>query len=241
MNVMNKLKLTALLAIAPLVVNASGSHKHDHSHDHEPKHGFKTQEEKVSYCIGQFIGERFAKDDFKMNMEVFIKSLKDAAAGKPSMMSKQEMQQVMMLHSQEQRKKMEEKSKLQEKKGKDYLKMNKLKPGVKTTASGLQYKVIRDGKGAKPKATDRVKTHYTGKLIDGTVFDSSVDRGEPTTFGLNQVIKGWTEALQLMSIGSKWELTIPSELAYGANPRPGGPIGPNETLIFEIELIEIVK
>jgi len=123
--------------------------------------------------------------------------------------------------------------------GAAFLKANVKKPGVKTTPSGLQYKVITLGKGKKPKATDKVKVHYKGTLIDGKVFDSSYDRGEPISFGLDGVIKGWTEGLQLMPTGSKFEFVIPSELAYGESPRPGGPIGPNAVLVFEVELLGI--
>ena len=108
-------------------------------------------------------------------------------------------------------------------------------------ASGLQYKVITEGTGEQPGLTDRVTTHYHGMLTDGQVFDSSIDRGQPATFGVNQVIAGWTEALQLMKVGDKWKLFIPTELAYGPNPRPGGLIGPNMALIFDIELIAIEK
>ncbi len=122
-----------------------------------------------------------------------------------------------------------------------FLEENKAKEGVKTTASGLQYLVIKEGKGEKPTATSKVKVHYHGTLIDGTVFDSSVDRGEPAEFGVNGVIKGWTEVLQLMTVGSKYKVTVPQELAYGAFPRQGGPIKPFSTLVFDVELLEIVK
>ena len=124
--------------------------------------------------------------------------------------------------------------------GQKFLAKNKDEEGVIETASGLQYKVLKDASGPKPAETDRVKVHYVGSLLDGTVFESSVDNGDPVTFGLNQVIKGWTEGVQLMSVGAKYRFFIPSEMAYGASPRPGGPIGPNMVLIFDIDLLEIL-
>ncbi len=123
------------------------------------------------------------------------------------------------------------------KKGTEFLAQNKTKPGIIVTESGLQYKILKEGKGAKPGLTDKVKCHYKGTLIDGKQFDSSYDKGEPSTFSVNGVIKGWTEALQLMPVGSKWKLYIPANLAYGTRGNPS--IGPNETLIFEIELLDI--
>ncbi|WP_117883590.1 FKBP-type peptidyl-prolyl cis-trans isomerase [Aureibaculum luteum] len=125
--------------------------------------------------------------------------------------------------------------------GEKFLAENKTKEGVKTTASGLQYIVLKEGTGEKPGATSKVKVHYHGTSIDGTVFDSSVDKGVPAEFGVNQVIKGWTEGLQLMPVGSKFKFFIPQELAYGAFPRPNGPIKPFSTLIFEVEMLEIIK
>lgn len=123
--------------------------------------------------------------------------------------------------------------------GNEFLAKNKMREGVVETASGLQYEVLNSGEGAKPLASDKVKVHYHGTLIDGTVFDSSVERGSPATFGVTQVIKGWVEALQMMPVGSKWKLFIPADLAYG--PRGQGKIGPNSTLIFDVELLEIVQ
>jgi len=125
------------------------------------------------------------------------------------------------------------------KEGEKFLAENKTKPGVKTTATGLQYVVLKQGKGDAPKVSSRVKVHYHGTLTDGTVFDSSVDRGEPTEFGVGQVIKGWTEGLQLMNPGAKYKFFIPQDLGYGATPRPGGKIKPFATLIFEVELLEV--
>ena len=126
-------------------------------------------------------------------------------------------------------------------KGEKFLDANKSKEGVVTTESGLQYRIINEGEGKKPLATDKVKVHYRGTTIDGEEFDSSFKRNQPATFAANRVIKGWTEALQLMPVGSKWELFIPADLAYGPRGAGGGGIGPNETLIFEVELLEIVK
>lgn len=123
--------------------------------------------------------------------------------------------------------------------GEKFLENNKSNKDIQTTESGLQYEIIKSGNGKKPSKTDTVSVHYHGTLIDGTVFDSSVERGTPASFGVHQVIPGWTEALQLMDIGSKYRLFIPQELAYGANPHPGGPIQPFSALIFEVELLEI--
>ena len=125
--------------------------------------------------------------------------------------------------------------------GNKFLAEKSREKGVVTLPSGLRYKVLTPGIGAKPLATNTIKAHYHGTLIDGTVFDSSVENGEPVVFGVGQVIPGWTEALQLMPVGSKWKVYLPSEIAYGANPRPGGPIKANMALIFEVELLEIVK
>lgn len=125
--------------------------------------------------------------------------------------------------------------------GEKFLELNKDVEGVVETESGLQYLVLKQGSGEKPSATSKVKVHYHGTLIDGTVFDSSVDRGEPSSFGVNQVIKGWTEGLQLMSVGSKYKFFIPQDIAYGAFPRQGGPIKPFAALVFEVELLEITK
>ena len=129
------------------------------------------------------------------------------------------------------------------KSGAAFLAANKDKPGVITTKSGLQYKILKEGTGALPKSTDEVTVNYEGRLIDaaGTVFDASAKHGGPSKLHVDEVIKGWTEALQLMKVGSKWQLYIPSDLAYGPNPRPGGPIGPNAVLVFDVELLDITK
>ena len=196
----------------------------------KPTHGFTTENQKLGYAIGQDIGRNVAMYKDLIDIDVFFASIKDAFADKDSKMTPAEMSAVFM----ELPKRMAEENK---KKGEAFLAENKKKEGVKTTESGLQYEVVKAAEGAKPKASDSVTVHYTGTLIDGTVFDSSVERGTPTTFPLNGVTPGWTEGLQLMNVGSKFRFAIPSNLAYGER----GPqkIGPNSTLIFDVELISI--
>jgi FKBP-type peptidyl-prolyl cis-trans isomerase FklB len=194
------------------------------------------EKDSLSYTIGLNLGESFSQSDIKdINYEMLIKGMKDQmdTSGTPMIELKDAeayIQSVMM-------KRQEAKSEVDKKAGVEFLAANKSKEGVQTTASGLQYKVISEGTGPKPKATDMVTVHYHGTLVDGTVFDSSVDRGEPATFGLNQVIPGWTEGLQLMNMGGKYQFYIPQELGYGA--RGQGKIKPYSTLIFDVELINI--
>lgn len=204
--------------------------------------GFKTEMDKVSHIIGHNIGKNLEEID-DLNMDVLIQAIKDGKSGKKVLISPQEGQMIMMSFQQKMQQKMMAKEAAKGQKniedGKAYLAANAKKEGVKVTASGLQYKVLKSGTGETPKSTDSVEAHYHGTLIDGTKFDSSYDRGAPATFSVTGVIKGWTEALQMMKVGDVWELTIPSELAYGANPRPGGPIGPHAVLVFKVELISI--
>lgn len=202
----------------------------------------KTEEERLSYSLGLIMGQRLKQDVQNLNVDIMAQAIKDLYAGKEPQMSEAEVGQIMQAFQQ---KKMQEQQEAQAKiasdnlkKGEDFLADNGKKSGVKTTDSGLQYQVLTAGKGDKPLATDQVKVHYEGKLISGQVFDSSYKRGEPVTFTLNQVIPGWQEGLQLMSVGSKWKLFIPAGLAYGPGGA-GGAIGPNETLIFEVELLDI--
>jgi FKBP-type peptidyl-prolyl cis-trans isomerase len=194
---------------------------------------------KFSYVIGQQIGKQMKSENLDIDTNVLAASINDVMAGKESRLSMAEMQGAMQKAQQAQSAKEEGAGKENKEKGDKFLADNKGKPGVKTTASGLQYQVISEGKGKSPKATDVVKVHYTGTLLDGTKFDSSVDRGQPAEFPLNGVIPGWTEGLQLMKVGGKTKFFIPSALAYGPSGRPGIP--PNSTLIFDVELLEIVK
>ncbi len=203
----------------------------------------KDTKQRVSYSIGADIGANFKRQGIEVDPKALAAGITDSLTGKTAL-TEAEMKETMMNFRKEFMAKMEAKQKVDGEKnvqeGEAFLAANAKKAGVKTTASGLQYKVIKSGKGESPQATDKVKVHYHGTLIDGTVFDSSVDRGEPVTFGVNQVIPGWTEALQLMKVGDKWQLFIPAKLAYGERGA-GGKIGPNATLIFDVELLAIEK
>jgi len=197
-----------------------------------------SSEDSVSYAIGMDIAENIKNQGFdKLNIEIMSKAMSDIYEGKATSIEKEKSQNLIQTYFMSlMAKKGEEKTK----KAKEFLDNNKKREGVTTLPSGLQYEVIKKGTGESPKLTDEVTTHYTGTLLDGKVFDSSVQRGEPATFPVNGVIPGWTEALQLMKVGDKWKLYIPSELAYGERGA-GQVIGPNETLIFEIELLSINK
>jgi len=208
------------------------------------KEELKTQKDKVSYVIGLDMGNSLKKNMVDVDIEILEKGIKDALSGAKPLMTEQEMKQTIMAlqkdlqaKQQEQVKVLAEKNK---KEGEAFLAENKKKQGVITMPSGLQYKILTDGKGKSPKATDAVTVNYKGTLIDGTEFDSSYKRGQPATFTVNGVIPGWTEALQLMREGSKWKLFVPSNLAYGERGA-GGPIGPNAVLIFEVELLSVKK
>ena len=192
---------------------------------------------KASYVIGVNIGKGMKQQNVEVDTDMVLKGLRDGIAGNAAL-TDQEMQEAMMSLQKDLQAKAAELGVKSKKEGEDFLAANKSKEGIKSTASGLQYKVIREGKGPKPKATDVVKVHYRGTLLDGTEFDSSYKRGEPVEFPLDQVIKGWTEGLQLMTVGSKYQLYIPANLAYGEPGNRGIP--PNSTLQFEVELLEIV-
>ncbi len=199
----------------------------------------------LSYALGLSMGNNFRASGIeKINVSDFADGVAAVFDGAQPKMSyddaKAEIQQFFTELEAKQQKAAAAMSEINEKTGREFLEENGKRAEVKTTASGLQYEVIKEGDGAKPVASDQVVVHYTGKLIDGTVFDSSEERGVPATFGVTQVIPGWVEALQLMSVGSTWRLFIPSALAYGPQGA-GGVIGPNQTLIFDVSLLEIVK
>ncbi len=203
-----------------------------------------SEKDKASYTIGIQMGMQLSQQKDDIDMDKVIAGFKDAFTGKQPQLTMDEMRQVMTNFQQNIQARHQAKMKAladkNAKEGAEFLAANKKKKGVKTLASGLQYKVLKSGKGPSPTASDTVVTHYRGNLIDGKVFDSSYKRGQPATFPVSGVIKGWTEALQKMKVGDKWQLFIPSELAYGANGA-GQMIGPNAVLIFEIELLEIKK
>ena len=191
---------------------------------------------RLSYAIGMSMASNLMQSGLKnIDRESFAKAVADAFDNNPEM-SPQEVNQLIQAYFSKVQEEMFEKNL---KEGRDFLEKNGKRPEVVSLPSGLQYEVIKQGTGAKPKATDKVKVHYHGTLLNGTVFDSSVERNQPATFGVNQVIRGWVEGLQLMCVGSKWKLYIPSDLAYGAQGA-GGSIGPNSTLIFEVELLDIL-
>jgi FKBP-type peptidyl-prolyl cis-trans isomerase len=194
-----------------------------------------TKEQKFSYALGINIGMNMKQDIQQLDYESFVKGLKDAYAG-TNQFTDQQMQEIFAQLQEDIQAQKKSGVAVEIEKGAKFLAENKKNPEVKETASGLQYMVLQEGKGEHPTATSKVTVHYTGKLLDGTVFDSSVDRGEPITFGLNQVIRGWTEGLQLMTPGSKYRLFIPYNLAYGENGA-GAMIPGGATLIFDVELI----
>jgi FKBP-type peptidyl-prolyl cis-trans isomerase FklB len=204
----------------------------------------ETQKDKLSYSIGLNVGHNLGRDSIAINPDAFIRGVLDAGLDSAArLMTDAQVQETIMAYQAEQRTKLEEGAKVagdkNRKEGEAFLEMNKKQPGVVTLPSGLQYKVLVEGKGKRPKLSSTVTTQYSGKLLDGSEFDSSYKRGEAATFPCSGVIKGWTEALQLMKEGSKWELYIPSDLAYGPAGFGGGTIPPNATLIFQLELLSV--
>ena len=222
--------LASVLAVSPLL-------------GQEKSPELKTDIDKVSYSIGLQVGFNFVKQNdalkkqnIQINTDVMVAGVKDAIAGKPQL-NPDQVRQVLSGFEKDMAQKVEARAQKNKAEGEKFLAENKKKEGVKTTASGLQYKVIKEGNGAQPKDTDTVTVNYRGTLIDGTEFDSSYKRGQPATFPLKGVIKGWTEGLQLMKVGSKYQLFVPPNLAYGER-QMGPDIGPDSTLVFEVELLD---
>ena len=202
-----------------------------------------TTKQKASYAIGMNWGTGLHRQNIDVDTAALLQGMKDALAGGKTLLTEDEARSAFMQLQSEMQAKLQAKQAAEgeanKKEGDAFLAANKTKEGVVTLPSGLQYKILTPGTGPKPTATDSVVCNYKGTLINGTEFDSSYKRGEPATFPVTGVIKGWTEALQLMPVGSKWQLFIPPDLAYGPRGTPGGPIGPNSTLIFEVELMSI--
>lgn len=232
---MNKLLLVSSISAAFVLAACDGPKP--------PPKKLESEDAKAAYSIGYMTAKSMSAQVPNLDAKSYNKGFQDAYAKKDPSIKEEDMKTILMAYEQKIRKEMEEKQKKAAadavSKGAAYLAENAKKPNVKTTASGLQYEVIKEGTGAKPTATSTVKVHYEGKLVDGTVFDSSIKRGEPVSFPLNQVIPGWTEGVQLMSVGSKYRFVIPANIAYGE--QGGGPIPPNSVLTFEVELLEIVQ
>ncbi|MCF7220252.1 FKBP-type peptidyl-prolyl cis-trans isomerase [Marilutibacter chinensis] len=205
--------------------------------------GLEGDKAQASYMIGMEIGKSLEPMKDEIDTEVLFKAVRDSLDGKPPLLSEEQVQQVASRFGEHMAKKMEAEREAEAKKnaeaGRQFLALNGKKEGVKTTGSGLQYEVISEGSGPKPKAEDVVRVHYKGTLLDGSTFDDSTARGEPAVFPLGQVVPGWREGLTLMPVGSKYRFWIPGELGYGEMGTPGGPIGPNATLVFEVELLGI--
>jgi FKBP-type peptidyl-prolyl cis-trans isomerase len=237
-----------LLFLAALVGFAAGQAQEKPEALAAPE--LKTLEDQAAYAIGLDIGKSIIADGAELNPDLIARGLTDAMKKSKPLLTDAKIKEVMTAYSKAMQTKAEAKAKsLGEKNMKDgaaFLAANKEKKGVKTTESGLQYEVLKAGTGASPKKTDVVRVHYHGTLIDGKVFDSTTqatggEKKEPAEFPVNRVIAGWTEALQLMKVGDKWRLVIPSKLAYAERGTPGGPIPPNAVLVFEVELLEIVE
>ena len=236
MKTVKTLLCTSLVAALLMMTGCNNTAKSVNITDKSP------ELEQVGYSLGYLIGSNNKNDIPDLNIEAFEHGIRDAYSGdeKKRALTQEQMEKVLMEYQKKREaeitKEVEAKAKANKEAGEKFLAENEKKEGVQKTASGLQYKVITEGTGAKPKATDTVTVHYEGKLIDGKVFDSSYERGEPVSFRLNEVIKGWTEGVQLMNTGSKYELYIPSDLAYGETGNPN--IEPNSVLIFTVELLD---
>jgi FKBP-type peptidyl-prolyl cis-trans isomerase FklB len=238
-NVLALVALCAALVSVPAYAQKSSSKKST-----AKATTFKSGVDSISYSIGAAVGHNLKQMGLELNVDLVARALGDVLGNKTMALTDEQMGAVMKALQEELAQK--QMSHLQEAAGENkrageaFLAQNRTREGVVTLPSGLQYEIIASRAGGpKPKTTDKVTTHYKGTLLDGTTFDSSYDRGEPASFQLDQVIRGWTEALQLMSVGDKWRLFIPSELAYGETGAQGSPIGPNSTLVFEVELLKI--
>lgn len=224
---MNRYLLAAGLGLASTAALAAGT-------------SLETDAEKFSYAIGLNFAQSMIRQGAPLDADAAYMALKDALSGSKPRLSAEAMSAALKSESQKVGENKKAKAGENLRKGQEFMAKNKAKKGVTTLPNGIQYEVLREGTGGQPKADSTVKVHYVGKLIDGTQFDSSRDRGEPAVFPVSGVIQGWQEVLPLMRVGSRWLVTIPPDLAYGANGA-GAAIGPNETLVFEIELLEIVK
>jgi FKBP-type peptidyl-prolyl cis-trans isomerase len=227
---------------APAQAPATAKPTHAPAAKDTPAGALSTQKDKTSYALGMNLAENFKSQSVEINPNLLLKGMKDALAGGKTLLTVDEEHATLMELQNGLRKaqmeKMAQAGEKNKKEGETFLAANKSKPGVVTLPSGLQYKILHAGTGPKPTASDSVSCNYKGTLIDGTEFDSSFKRGEPTTFPVSGVIKGWTEALQLMPVGSKWQLFVPASLAYG-DRAASNLIGPGATLIFEVELVSI--
>jgi FKBP-type peptidyl-prolyl cis-trans isomerase FkpA/FKBP-type peptidyl-prolyl cis-trans isomerase FklB len=254
---MKRISRPALAAAIALALAAAGCQQADQSDAAKPADtateakadnaiaGLETKKEQVSYMVGMSIGKNLEGIKDEIDLDVVEKAMRTMVAGDKPLMDEKQAQEIGAAFAQEMQIKQIAKNAADAKKnleeGGAFLAANAKKPGVQTTPSGLQYQVVSEGKGPKPDADDVVRVHYKGALIDGKVFDSSYDRGEPATFPLGAVVPGWQEGLQLMPVGSKFKLWVPGKLGYGDKVPPGAPIGPNATLVFDVELLEIVQ
>lgn len=198
----------------------------------------ESDREKLSYSMGIFFGQTVTRQNIDVDIPAFIQAVEDVLSEKELKLGMDEMQQILSAYQQREQQQRSQKASSNLEEGEKYLAENKARDGVVELDSGLQYKVLEKGEGASPDADDTVVVHYRGTLLDGTEFDSSYSRGEPAALGVNRVITGWQEALQLMKVGSKWQIAVPAKLAYG-DRGAGNVIGPNSTLLFDIELLEI--
>ena len=238
------MRLICLTFAGMLLIMSGQLAAQDSEVEQEPPRATANLKQKASYAIGLSVGSNLKRGGVDLDVDSLARGLKDSLSGKKPMMSEQEADQVMKEFERQIALERDARAKktgpVNQREGEVFQAQNKGKQGVKTLRSGLQYRVLKQGNGPRPTETDLVKTHYRGHLINGKEFDSSYRRNEPAIFPVNGVIKGWTEALQLMPVGSKWELVVPAELAYG--DRGAAPeIGPKSTLIFEVELLDIVK